>query len=312
MPASNKIRFFSRERLLVMSAMVAMAMGVSSVAHADVADTTANGQATTNQATSQASSSTGSAMSGQTVTVVSASAESSATASATSADAESAAAATATTSTESQPTVATDTTTTDKPAAQEQAAVAQTQTKAATTKVESSAATLIDPTKNSDYAASTRSVDTTATVDPTTGLTEAATQIANQAGLDVSQLSADQKQALNRIYQGTRAAGQTTMTYRDFAQIADSMIKRDSRYAIPFFNASQIKDLPAATAKNAQTGKVETMDIWDSWPVQDVKTGEVVNWHGYQLVIAMMGVPNVNDNHIYLLYNKFGSNDLSG
>lgn len=41
------------------------------------------------------------------------------------------------------------------------------------------------------------------------------------------------------------------------------------------------------------------------------KTGYVSNWNGYQLVVGMMGVPNTNDNHIYLLYNKYGDNNFN-
>lgn len=69
--------------------------------------------------------------------------------------------------------------------------------------------------------------------------------------------------------------------------------------------------MPAAKTMDAQTGKVEDLEIWDSWPVQDAKTGYVSNWNGYQLVVGMMGVPNTNDNHIYLLYNKYGDNNFN-
>lgn len=48
--------------------------------------------------------------------------------------------------------------------------------------------------------------------------------------------------------------------------------------------------MPAAKTLDAQSGKVEDLEIWDSWPVQDAKTGYVSNWNGYQLVIGMMGV----------------------
>lgn len=69
--------------------------------------------------------------------------------------------------------------------------------------------------------------------------------------------------------------------------------------------------MDAAVTKNAQTGKTETLEIWDSWPVQDPITGYVSNYKGYQLVIAMMGMPKKNDNHIYLLYNKYNDNEFS-
>ena len=71
------------------------------------------------------------------------------------------------------------------------------------------------------------------------------------------------------------------------------------------------KNMDAAVTKDAQTGKTETLEIWDSWPVQDPITGYVSNYKGYQLVIAMMGMPKKNDNHIYLLYNKYNDNEFS-
>ena len=90
----------------------------------------------------------------------------------------------------------------------------------------------------------------------------------------------------------------TQMTYKQFQEIADTLLAQDERYAIPYFNAAAIKNMKAATTVDAQTKQVADLDVWDSWPVQDVKTGEVVNWNGYQLVVAMMGIPNTNDNHL--------------
>ncbi|WP_425328987.1 glycoside hydrolase family 68 protein [Streptococcus macacae] len=151
---------------------------------------------------------------------------------------------------------------------------------------------------------------TESTYNPKTGLTESAYQIAQEAGLDISKLTAVQKQALNRMKMNQESQSGTQMTYKQFQDIADVLVKQDPRYAIPYFKADAIRNMPAATTRDAQTGQVADLDVWDSWPVQDVKTGEVVNWNGYQLVVAMMGVPNTNDNHIYLLYNKYGDNDL--
>lgn len=102
----------------------------------------------------------------------------------------------------------------------------------------------------------------------------------------------------------------TQMTYKQFQEIADTLLAQDERYAIPYFNAAAIKNMKAATTVDAQTKQVADLDVWDSWPVQDVKTGEVVNWNGYQLVVAMMGIPNTNDNHLYLLYNDYKDNNF--
>lgn len=66
----------------------------------------------------------------------------------------------------------------------------------------------------------------------------------------------------------------------------------------------------ATVTRDAQTGKKAELEIWDSWPVQNAKTGKVFNYKGYQLMIAMMGIPNQNDAHIYLLYNKYNDNNL--
>lgn len=135
--------------------------------------------------------------------------------------------------------------------------------------------------------------------------------IVEESGVDTSKLTNDQINELNKINFSKEAKSGTQLTYNDFKKIAKTLIEQDARYAVPFFNASKIKNMPAAKTLDAQSGKVEDLEIWDSWPVQDAKTGYVSNWNGYQLVIGMMGVPNVNDNHIYLLYNKYGDNDFN-
>lgn len=145
----------------------------------------------------------------------------------------------------------------------------------------------------------------------TLGLTNEAYAIVKEAGLDLAQLSDSQKMALNRMRKDVQATSGKLVTYKEFEDIATSLVNRDARYAIPYFNASQIQNMPAATTRNAQTGQVADLDVWDSWPVQDAKTGHIVNWNGYQLVIAMMGLPYENDQHIYLLYNKYGDNNFA-
>lgn len=135
--------------------------------------------------------------------------------------------------------------------------------------------------------------------------------IVKESGVDTSKLTDDQINELNKISFSKETKSGTQLTYSDFKKIAKTLIEQDARYAVPFFNASKIKNMPAAKTLDAQTGKVEDLEIWDSWPVQDAKTGYVSNWNGYQLVIGMMGVPNTNDNHIYLLYNKYGDNNFN-
>lgn len=140
---------------------------------------------------------------------------------------------------------------------------------------------------------------------------------ANAEGANVDPKNFNQKQidALNKLEQYSttpRNANTTQYTYHQFQEAADKIAEVDPQYAIPYFKADQIQNLPAATSKDGQTGKIANMDIWDSWPVQDPTTGQVVNWNGKQLVIAMMGTPGANSNHLYLLYNDYGSDDFNG
>lgn len=103
----------------------------------------------------------------------------------------------------------------------------------------------------------------------------------------------------------------THWSYDQYAGVAKKMIDQDAQYRVPYFNAKKIKNMPATVTRDAQTGQVAELEIWDSWPVQDAKTGRVVNYKGYQLMIAMMGIPQQNDAHIYLLYNKYNDNNFN-
>lgn len=105
------------------------------------------------------------------------------------------------------------------------------------------------------------------------GLTEQAKKIAEEAGLDIAKLTDAQKTALNKIYMDSTAETGTQMTYKQFQEIVDTLLAQDERYAIPYFNAAAIKNMKAATTVDAQTKQEADLDVWDSWPVQDVKTG---------------------------------------
>lgn len=142
-------------------------------------------------------------------------------------------------------------------------------------------------------------------------LNKDAENVVKKAGIDPNSLTDDQIKALNKINFSKTAKSGTQMTYNDLKKIGEALVDQDPKYAIPYFNASQIKNMPAAYTRDAETGEYADLDIWDSWPVQDPVTGYVSNWNGYQLVIAMMGRPHHEDNHIYLLYNKYGDNDFS-
>jgi len=148
-------------------------------------------------------------------------------------------------------------------------------------------------------------------IDNLAKLNDTAKQVVKEANLDPSQLTDEQIDALNKVTLTDEKPAGTKMTYKNFEDIVDTLVKQDPRYAIPYFNASQIKNMPAAHTRDAETGQVEELEIWDSWPVQDAKTGYVVNWNGYQMVVAMMGIPKTSDSHLYLLYNKYGDNDFS-
>lgn len=141
-------------------------------------------------------------------------------------------------------------------------------------------------------------------------LNDTAKKVAKEANLDYSKLTDAQIDALNKVVLTDEKPAGTKMTYKNFDDIVDTLVKQDPRYAIPYFNASQIKNMPAAHTRDAETGKEEELEIWDSWPVQDAKTGHVYNWNGYQLVVAMMGIPKTSDSHLYLLYNKYGDNNF--
>lgn len=135
--------------------------------------------------------------------------------------------------------------------------------------------------------------------------------VLKKANIDINSFTPDEIKLLNQIDFSNSAQAGTRLTYSDFRKIADTLVAQDGKYAVPFFDAKQIQNLPAAYTRDAQTNTVEHLDVWDSWPVQNPTTGKVSNWNGYHLVMAMMGVPNQNDNHVYLLYNKYGDNELS-
>ncbi|MDD6387430.1 glycoside hydrolase family 68 protein, partial [Lactobacillus equicursoris] len=116
--------------------------------------------------------------------------------------------------------------------------------------------------------------------------------------------------ALNKIVLTKTEDSQYTL--KDYDSIANKIVNRESSSQIPLFKGDEIVNMPGLEqVKDAETGETATMDIWDSWPVQDPETGYVENWNGYQLVVAMMGIPHKSDSHLYLLYNKYGDNNFA-
>ena len=138
-----------------------------------------------------------------------------------------------------------------------------------------------------------------------------AKEIAQAANIDLAKLTHQEIDALNSVkMDSTPESG--TVTYTDYADIAKDLINRNPQYAIPQFDPSTIKNFPAATTADAETGKVEPLDIWDSWPVMNASTGAVTDWNGYQLVFGMAGSPaNNRDNHLYLFYTKYGDENFN-
>ena len=135
----------------------------------------------------------------------------------------------------------------------------------------------------------------------------------NMTSDQIVALTEEEIKALNKVDfsdDAIKGTG-TSLTYRNLKDIVASFLKQDSKLAVPYFKADTIINMPAFNTVDAQTMKKEEIDVWDSWPVQDAKSGVVSNWNGYQLVISMASAPNKNSNHIYLLYSKYGDNDFT-
>ncbi|WP_152907410.1 glycoside hydrolase family 68 protein [Leuconostoc mesenteroides] len=104
----------------------------------------------------------------------------------------------------------------------------------------------------------------------------------------------------------------TNMTYANLKDVADNIASLNPDTSVPYFNADAIKNLPAMTTADAQTGQIQDLDVWDSWALQDAKTGAVANYHGYNIVFALAGYPKEdNDQHIYMLYTKYSDTALN-
>jgi glucan-binding YG repeat protein len=128
--------------------------------------------------------------------------------------------------------------------------------------------------------------------------------------LDLDKLTDTQIADLNKMVLNKTEDNQYTL--KDYDSITKKIVERDSSSQIPLFKGEKMVNMPGLDkVKDAETGEEATMDIWDSWPVQDPETGYVQNWNGYQLAVAMMGIPHKSDSHLYLLYNKYGDNNFA-
>ncbi|GMA70548.1 hypothetical protein GCM10025879_17940 [Leuconostoc litchii] len=104
----------------------------------------------------------------------------------------------------------------------------------------------------------------------------------------------------------------TNLTYANLKDVADNIASVNPNTSVPYFNADAIKNLPAMSTKDAQSGQTEDLDVWDSWALQDAKTGVTANYHGYNIVFALAGYPKEdNDQHVYMLYTKYGDTALN-
>ena len=128
--------------------------------------------------------------------------------------------------------------------------------------------------------------------------------------LELAKLTDTQINALNRMVLNKTEDSQYTL--KDYDSITKKIVERDSSSQMPLIKGEKVVNMPGLEkVKDAETGEEATMDIWDSWPVQDPETGYVQNWNGYQLVVAMLGIPHKSDSHLYLLYNKYGDNNVA-
>lgn len=166
------------------------------------------------------------------------------------------------------------------------------------------------PVAESAFSTTTESPEAAANLAKLNKEAAAIVKEANLTDQELAGLTEAQIEALNKMKTSENVSAGTRMTYKNFDDIAKALVEQDPRYAVPFFRADKIENMKAATTKSAQTGQVTDLDVWDSWAVQNPRTKMVENWNGYQLAVAMMGVPGVNDNHLYLVYNKYGDNNL--
>ncbi|MFV4933489.1 glycoside hydrolase family 68 protein [Lactobacillus delbrueckii] len=163
---------------------------------------------------------------------------------------------------------------------------------------------------NNSYLTTQAAKDNYAKLNDTGSKKIVAAALREGSTLDLDKLTDTQITALNKMVLNKTEDNQYTL--KDYDSITKKIVERDSSSQIPLFKGEKIVNMPGLDkVKDAETGEEATMDIWDSWPVQDPETGYVQNWNGYQLAVAMMGIPHKSDSHLYLLYNKYGDNNFA-
>ncbi|WP_413981377.1 glycoside hydrolase family 68 protein [Leuconostoc mesenteroides] len=150
--------------------------------------------------------------------------------------------------------------------------------------------------------------DKNAATDATTDDKKATTSVVT---LDDS-VSKDLNSKTTLVTKNDDGTSTTNMTYANLKDVADNIANLNSDTSVPYFNADAIKNLPAMATADAQSGEVQDLDVWDSWALQDAKTGVTANYHGYNIVFALAGSPKEdNDQHIYMLYTKNGDTAIN-
>jgi levansucrase len=103
-----------------------------------------------------------------------------------------------------------------------------------------------------------------------------------------------------------RSYGAKQITRHEFSLIPKQ--QNNEKFKVPNFSSKKIDNIP--TAYKTIDGKKITLDVWDSWPLQNAD-GTVAKYKGYNLVFALSATPNIWDTKIYLFYQKAGESDLS-
>lgn len=132
-----------------------------------------------------------------------------------------------------------------------------------TEKTENSADAKVDDTITTDVK----------TTDIKTESAEAKEVNSNQQEYQTTNIDDSISSALNSkkivIRTNTDGTSTTQITYANFQDVADNL---NTEASVPYFNADAVKNIPAATTANAETGDVTELDVWDSWALQDAQS----------------------------------------
>ncbi|MGQ2287583.1 glycoside hydrolase family 68 protein [Leuconostoc suionicum] len=191
-----------------------------------------------------------------------------------------------------------------------------TATKTDSTTVNSDTATKTDSTTANSSDTATKTDSTTVNSDTATKTDSTIANSDTASSTSIAPLNSDASTDLNSkttvVTKNDDGTYTTNITYANLKDVADNIASLNSNTSVPYFNADAIKNLPAMTTANAQTGIIQDLDVWDSWALQDAITGNVSNYHGYNIVFALAGNPKEDgDQHIYMLYTKYGDTALN-